>query len=148
MTYSYCPAKIQARGKDQMRFELGDTSVGWGAETCALSDEEYEEILGGLKDGKKAWLHAKLYALEAIMFKLSYQVDGKIDVLSWSLGTRAEQWQKLYTQLRQQILSTVGLPTMAERAGQKPPYFWGGMDDNMRAKGKYTPYAPFRNMTE
>ena len=59
MTYSYDPTKIKARGKDQMRFELGDTQTDGGADTCALADEEYEAVLAGLKAGKKAWLYAK-----------------------------------------------------------------------------------------
>ena len=35
MTYSYDPARIRERGKDQMRFELGDTVTEGGADTCA-----------------------------------------------------------------------------------------------------------------
>ena len=69
MTYSYDPTKIRERGKDQMRFELGDTVTEGGADTCALSDEEYDAILDGLKEGKKAWVRAKLALLEAIMFR-------------------------------------------------------------------------------
>ena len=45
MTYTYDPLKIKDRGKDQMRFEIGDTLVDGGADTCALSDEEYEGML-------------------------------------------------------------------------------------------------------
>ena len=71
MTYSYDPAKIRERGKDRMRFELGDTVTEGGADTCALSDEEYNAVLEGLKDDKKAWIHAKLAVLQAIMFTLS-----------------------------------------------------------------------------
>lgn len=44
MTYSYDPTQIRARGKDQMRFELGDTQTDGGADTCALADEEYEAV--------------------------------------------------------------------------------------------------------
>ena len=83
MTYSYDPTQIRARGKDQMRFELGDTQTDGGADTCALADEEYEAVLAGLKAGKKAWLCAKLAVLEAILFKMSYQVDTRIDVLQY-----------------------------------------------------------------
>ena len=52
MTYSYDPTKIRARGKDQMRFELGDTQTEGGADTCVLADEEYEAMLADLKAGK------------------------------------------------------------------------------------------------
>ena len=89
MTYSYDPTQIRARGKDQMRFELGDTQTDGGADTCALADEEYKAVLAGLKAGKKAWLCAKLAVLEAILFKMSYQVDTRIDVLQYGFGDRA-----------------------------------------------------------
>ena len=36
MTYSYDPTKIRERGKDQMRFELGDTVTEGGADTCSV----------------------------------------------------------------------------------------------------------------
>lgn len=146
MTYSYNPAELGDRGKDQMRFELGDTLVDGGAETCALADEEYAGFLKELKPGKKAWMYAKLYALEAIMLKLSYQVDTKIDVLSYGLGKRAEQWQKLYDQLRKQILANYGVPTIAASAEQKPPYFYGSMEENKRAAMPPDDNYPFRNM--
>jgi len=146
MTYTYYPGKIKARGKDQMRFELGDTYVDGGSETCVLADEEYIGLLKGLKPGRKAWLSAKLYVLEAIMLKLSYQVDTKIDVLQYSFGTRAEQWQKMYETLRKQILANIGVPTMAESAEKKPPYFYTGIDENVRAKMPAIENYPFRKM--
>ena len=148
MTYSYDPTQIRARGKDQMRFELGDTLTDGGAETCALADEEYNALLEGLTPSKKVWLYAKLYVLEAILLKLSYQVDTKIDVLTYGLGARAEQWQKLYEQLRKQILANMSVPTMAESAQRKPPYFRTGIDDNIRALMPYMANYPFRNMNE
>jgi hypothetical protein len=146
MTYSYDPAQIKVRGKDQLRFELGDTNISGGAASCALSDEEYTALLEGLNTGnKKAWLHVKLTVLEGIMFKLSYMVDTKIDVLSYDLGKRAEQWQKLYEQLKAQYLAQMSVPTMDERTAKKPPYFHTGMDDNKRAI--LMSYFPFRKMT-
>lgn len=81
MTYSYDPSKIRMRGKDQMRFEIGDVCTEGGASTCVLSDEEYEAILKPLKAGNKAWLLAKLNILEAALYRLLYQIDMKIDVL-------------------------------------------------------------------
>ena len=39
-TYAYDPSKLAERGKDLMRFELGDTMVEGGQDTCALCDEE------------------------------------------------------------------------------------------------------------
>ena len=130
-----------------MRFELGDTFVDGDAATCALSDEEYNAMLE-LKPGKLPWLWAKLNTLEAILFKLSYQVNTKVDVLSYGLGDRVELWQSLYEKVRAEILANSGVPTMAEGAMRKPPYFHTAMDDNPRTHNRATRTFPFRNMTE
>jgi len=143
MTYTYDPLKIKERGKDQMRLELGDTNVEGGAMTSALADEEYDGILAGLRPGRRPWLFAKLYALEAIMFKISYQVDTKIDPLSYALGARAQLWQALYDKIRKQVLASVGLPTMDARAMDKPYYFHTGMHENTRTALN----TPFRKTT-
>lgn len=146
MTYSYDPSKIRERGKDQMRFELGDTATEGGADTCALSDEEYTAILGGMKDGKKAWMLAKLEVLEAILFKLSYQVDTKIDVLQYGFSDRAERWQKLHDDLKKEVRASASVPVMAKPIRDTPPYFHKGMEENPRAMhGAALP--PFRKMT-
>ncbi len=145
MTYSYDPTKIKARGKDQMRFELGDTQTDGGADTCALSDEEYDAMLDGLKDGKKTWQYAKLAVLEAILFKMSYQVDTKIDVLQYSFGARAEKWKQLYDTLKKQVLSTASVPTLAPSIRETPPYFHKGMEENPRAMHGVD--GPYRRMT-
>jgi len=146
MIYSYDPTKIRQRGKDQMRFELGDTTVEGGADTCALADEEYEAIIGEIRPGKIPWLMAKLHILEAILFKLSYMVDTKIDVLSYGLGARAERWQKLYEDLRKEIIANTGVPTIDDRAAKKPPYFHTSMDDNKRTMLPNTRTFPFRKI--
>ncbi len=146
MTYSYDPARIRERGKDQMRFELGDTVTEGGADTCALSDEEYNAVLEGLKDDKKAWIHAKLAVLEAIMFRFSYQVDTKVDVLQYGLGDRAAHWKQLYDDLKKQVRASVSVPAMASAIQNTPPYFHTGMEENPRAvHGASSP--PFRKMT-
>lgn len=146
MTYSYDPAKIRERGKDRMRFELGDTVTEGGADTCALSDEEYDAILDGLKEGKKAWVRAKLAVLEAIMFRFSYQVDTKVDVLQYGLGDRAAHWKQLYDDLKKQVRASVSVPAMASAIQNTPPYFHTGMEENPRAvHGASSP--PFRKMT-
>lgn len=148
MTYSYDPTQIRSRGKDQMRFELGDTQTEGGADTCALADEEYEAVLTGLNEGKKAWLYAKLAVLEAILFKMSYQVDTRIDVLQYGFGDRAERWQKMYDALRKQILASVSIPTLAPSVIETPPYFHKGMEENPAAfHGADGPPSPFRKMT-
>ena len=148
MTYSYDPTQICAGGKDQMRFELGDTYTEGGAETCALADEEYEAVLAGRKEGGKAWLRAKLAILEAILFKLSHQVDTKIDVLQYSFGDRAERWLKMYDNLRKRVLAASSVPTLPPSIAETAPYFHKGMEQNPRAMhGAGGPPVPFRSMT-
>ena len=105
-------------------------------------------ILAGLKEGKKAWLYAKLSVLEAILFKMSYQVDTRIDVLQYSFGDRAERWQKMYDALKKQILATTSIPTLAPSITETPPYFHKRMQENQRAMhGAGGPPSPFRKMT-
>ena len=130
MAYTYDPAKIGLRGKDRMRFELGDTAVGGGEDTCALCDEEYEAVLSEAPDGKRGWLNAKASILNAIVFKLSYEVDTKIDSLSYSLGSRAEHFRKLLDDVKAEMPASFGAPLMAGGASQKPPYFYTGMHKN------------------
>lgn len=146
MTYSYDPTKIRERGKDQMRFELGDTEVEGGKDTCALSDEEYTAYLADLKEGKKAWLFAKLAVLEAICLKMQYEVNTKIDVLSYDFGERAKRWLEMRDKLKKEILATASIPTMAPSITQTPPYFHKEMKSNPRAMGS-APDFPFRRMT-
>lgn len=146
MTYSYDPTKIKARGKDQMRFELGDTEVEGGKDTCALSDEEYQAYLEDLKEGKKAWLFAKLAVLEAICIKMQYEVNTKIDVLSYDFGERARRWLDMRDKLKKEVLATASIPTMAPSITQTPPYFHKEMKSNPRAMGS-APDFPFRQMT-
>lgn len=146
MTYSYDPLQIKARGKDQMRFELGDTLIEGGADTCALADEEYTAMLADIKPGKKAWLYAKLAVIEAIMFKLNYQVDTKIDVLTYNFDERAERWRKLYNELKAEITAATTMPTIAPSIEDTPPYFHKEMKANPRAFTSVDTF-PFRKMT-
>ena len=136
MTYTYDPGRIKGRGKDQMRFELGDTLAGGGAGTCALSDEEYGALLEGLGPGKAAWLRAKLEAVDAVLHKLSFEADVKIDGLSYAFGDRAERWGRLRGELAmglQRLQAGLGAPSMAGGAWGGPPYFHAGMGGNGRA---------------
>lgn len=130
MTYSYDPLKIRERGKDQMRFEIGDTIVDGGANTCVLADEEYESILSGMTEGTIAWKKTKLLILEAVLFKMSYQVDTKIDVLQYNFSNRTERWKKLYNDLKKEIGKITSLPTMDKTAMNKQPYFYTDMQSN------------------
>lgn len=84
--------------------------------------------------------------LEAILFKMSYQVDTKIDVLQYSFGARAEKWQKLYDTLKKQVLAAASVPTLAPSVRETPPYFYKGMEENPRAMHGADGH-PYRRMT-
>ena len=63
LTYTYDASKIAEHGLDQMRFELGDTMVEGGTETCALSDQEYKAVI----EAYPRWKRAKLACVESIL---------------------------------------------------------------------------------
>ena len=95
-TYTYDPAKITENGKDRMRFELGDTMVEGGAETCALTDEEYNAIIGHYPS---KWKKAKLELLRSIMHRFAYEVNTTVGPLSLQLRGRFEAWKTLSDEL-------------------------------------------------
>lgn len=128
MSYTYDPTQITARGKDQMRFELGDTAVEDGAETCAMCDEEYAALLADLGTTNKAWLDVKIKIVGAILHKFSFQVDTKVDVLTYDFSSRAEQWQTLLDNLKKEATAS-SLPIMGSGKKSKP-YFYRGMGGN------------------
>lgn len=136
MTYSYDPKKIRLGGKDQMRFELGDTAVHEGAEWSALSDEEYFAFLGTEKKNEKSprnwskqkWLSMKIALVEGILHRLSFQVDTKIDSLSYEFSPRIGQWQLIYEGLKKEESLSLGLPVVSG-SGKKKDYFWSGIHD-------------------
>lgn len=128
MTYTYDPTKIAAEGKDRMRFELGDTVVDGKEITSPLCDEEYEAIISS----HKTWKRAKLALLEAIMMKLSYEVNTSVDGLSYSLSDRANRWKDMYNELKKEVY--VSVPTGANGAyyrKNEPHYFHNNMQTNM-----------------
>ncbi len=130
MNYTYDPLKIKDRGKNQMRFEIGDTLISGGADTCALSDEEYDGVLAGIENNAFAWKKAKLYLLGAILHKISYQADIRIDVLQYNFSGRAEVWKRMYDDLKAEVSRAQSVPKMGADIVNKPPYFYTGMGEN------------------
>ena len=119
--YTYEPTKITEGGKDQMRFELGDTVTDNGPMTCVLCDEEYQAII----DKTKNWKRAKLKCLEAIVMKLAYDVNTSVDGLSYSFNDRAKRWWDMYNQLKDE-LKVPAIPVAAPGSVYKrdePHYF-------------------------
>lgn len=130
--YTYDPAKIPENGKDRMRFELGDTMVEGGSDTSALTDEE---IVAAITTYPK-WKRAKLFLLESLYRRFSYEVDTKTGPLTLELQERAKQWKKDYDDLKKEVAAeSVTVPPLFEDSEMaKPPYFYTGMQENERAK--------------
>lgn len=134
-TYTYDPSKIMDGGKDQMRFELGDTVVDMDGMSSPLCDEEYDAIIG--KYGKK-WRWARLVCLEAIMMKLSYEVDTSVGGLSYSLSQRFDRWKQMYDEERKIVGSMNSVPLVGDPSSLIPhgltptPYFHNDMLSNRR----------------
>lgn len=129
MSYSYNPLEIGQNSVSRARFELGDTMVEGGAETCMLSDEEYAVIL----DANPKWKVALYRLADAICMKLSYETDWKDDGTSFSLNQRAERWLKLRDKLKKDAEAAGTVPVSgAVSASLANPedgghYFYGGM---------------------
>lgn len=132
-TYTYDPSRITEDGLDRMRFELGDTVIEQGPITSALCDEEYTAIL--TKYGK-SWRRAKLKCLEAIVMKLSYEVNTSVDGLSYSLSERYERWKAMLDEEKKVAAGIYGIPRVGCEASLMPhggtPYFYNDMQANRR----------------
>ena len=132
-SYTYDPTKITEQGMDQMRFELGDTVVDLEGITSPLCDEEYRAILG--KYGKN-WRTAKIKCLEAIVMKLSYEVNTSLDGLSYSLSERYERWKKMLDEEKKRASALVSTPRVGFEGSLMPhggtPYFYNDMQANRR----------------
>lgn len=132
MNYTYNPNLVLAGGKDQLRFELGDTKVEGGSETCVLGDEEYVALLVGFgaervslegtecyslgtfspskercfpvyRVDRTLWLRVKLQAVEAILYSFSHQINSSIDTLTYDFGDRATHWLSMKTILEKEL---------------------------------------------
>lgn len=130
-TYTYDPTKIGERGKDRMRFELGDTEVGGEGQAAALSDEEYEAVLNAYP-GK--WRKSKLALVESVMRRFSYEVDEKVGPMTLSLRQRYDDWKAMYDQLKAEIAGC-SVPSASAQAISGNHYFWEGIHNNPTAGG-------------
>ena len=132
-SFSYDPSKITENGMDRMRFELGDTVIDMEGITSPLCDEEYLAIIN--KYGKN-WRIAKLKCLEAIVMKLSYEVNTSVGGLSYSLSERYERWKKLLDEAKKEARAVAGVPRAGFEGSLMPhggtPYFYNDMQANRR----------------
>ena len=134
-SFTYDPTKITDGGVDQMRFELGDTVVDMEGTASPLCDEEYGAIIG--KYGSN-WRLAKLKCLEAIVMKMSYEVNTSVGGLSYSLDQRYERWKKLLEEDKKIMAGIAGVPVAGDPNSLIPhgltptPYYHDDMQANLR----------------
>ena len=132
-SYTYDPTKITEKGMDQMRFELGDTVVDMEGISSPLCDEEYNAIID--KYGK-SWKKAKLKCLEAIVMKLSYEVNTSVGGLSYSLSERYERWKQMLDDAKKGVSAMASVPRAGNPGSLMPhggtPYFYNDMQANVR----------------
>lgn len=130
-TYSYEPGEVVEFGVSRMRFELGDTATDYGAQTCALTDEEIAAAI----DAKGSWKRSKLFLLESLCRRFGYEVDTRTGPLTLNLQERAKLWREDYEKLKKEVAleSCDGIPNFNGGANCKP-YFYTGMQENKRAK--------------
>lgn len=132
-SYTYFPDKITEGGVDQMRFELGDTVVDMDGMTSPLCDEEYKAII---KKYGKNWRIAKLKCLEAIVMKLSFEVNTSVGGLSYSLSDRYDRWKKMLDEAKKEASAIASVPRVGDPGSLMPhggtPYFYNDMQANRR----------------
>ncbi len=144
MAYTYTPENLSSFGPDRMRFELGDTMIEGGVETCALCDEEYGAVLSGLSESpsSRQWKKVKLRCLEAIARKFAYEPDQKVGPLDIKFGDRAKLWKQMYDDLKSELSTTAASASAISMLAQNPatseitpPYFYNGMMSHEEAEG-------------
>lgn len=132
-TYTYDPTKITEKGMDQMRFELGDTVVDMEGITSPLCDEEYKTIIETYGNN---WRKAKLKCLEAIVMKLSFEVDTSVGGLSYSLSGRFDRWKVMLDEAKKEAKAMASFPRVGDPTSLSPhggtPYFYNDMQANDR----------------
>ena len=144
MAYTYTPENVANYGSDRMRFELGDTMVEGGVETCALCDEEYGAVLSDLPSSPspRLWKKHKLRCLEAVMRKFAYEPDQKVGPMDIKFGDRAKLWKQMYDDLKSELGTTAASASAIAVLAQNPatseitpPYFYNGMMSHEEAEG-------------
>ena len=130
-TYTYDPTKITDQGRDQMRFELGDTVVNEDGISSPLCDEEYDAIIAKYGDN---WKKARLHCLKAIVMRLSYEVNTSVGGLSYSLSDRYERWKKMLDSAEKSLKYSASVPRVGDPRSLSPhggtPYFYNDMQAN------------------
>ena len=128
-TYSYDPENIADNTMDRMRFELGDTQVEGGSDTCAMCDEEYETLI----DGSKSWRSAKISCLKAIVARFAMMVDFHAGGMSIEFSKRYDRYKAKLDELEKQNQFISANPqSIGEGCADGGHYFRLGMLNNPR----------------
>lgn len=132
--YTYDVRKLNDNSVNQMRFELGDTIVEGKDKTCVLCDEEYLSVIDrAFSIENKSWKRAKFLCLQAIVMKLSYEVDYKADSISFSLSQRYKNWKEMYEEEKKLDKSSSISLSLGSSNLKDEHYFTLGMLNNARA---------------
>lgn len=146
MTYTYDPTMITKVSISRARFELGDTMIDGGAETCMLCDEEIQAII----ENTASWKVVLYKLADAVCMRLSFETDWRDDGTSFNLNQRAERWMELRDKLKRdaEIACTVPVSGAVNDSINDPRdgghYFYGGMMENHRVQ----PPMPYRGGKE
>lgn len=133
-TYTYDPASIADGSINQMRFELGDTFVDT-PDSCILCDEEYLAVINMRAGQTNAWKKAKINCLKAIVMKLNYEVDYKVEEMSISLSDRAKRFRTMLDDMEKDMKSAGAAMIFFRNDLNGGHYFELGMQENNKAKG-------------
>lgn len=126
-TYSYTPSSLDKYGKDKMRFELGDTQIDGGADTCALCDEEYEALIEEAGD----WRSAKIACLKAIVARFAMMVDFHAGGMSIEFSRRYERYKAMLDELQKKSQFISANPaSLGQGCADGGHYFRLGMLNN------------------
>lgn len=132
-TFTYDPAKLLLKGKDLMRFELGDTDTDGEEESAFLCDEEITAML----QMHPKWSKAKLALVETVCRRFSFETDISVSGLSLPLQARASAWKTLYDELKANQAKSaapyVNEASMGAGHADGGEYFKLGMMDNTNA---------------
>ena len=142
MTYSYNPADIAGETVSRARFELGDTKIDGGEETCFLADEEIAATIAAAP----RWKRALFQMADAIGMRLSFETDWKNDYTAINLNQRAERWMKMRDRLEKEADMEATLPVSGAvndsiRSSDDGHYFRRGMQKSPYVIPPYPDYV-------
>jgi len=124
MAATYDSSKLKDRGKDRMRFDIGDTNTA----DPLLQDEEIALII---EENADSWNRAKYILVQTIADRFAPELD--VQGLGLDLQARAKFWADKAASLKR-IVVAGAVPIVAPTAGgagdETGPYFQtGGMNN-------------------